>query len=145
MTTSHQKEQAERRAYAGSTTEVTDYRDRAVNDIALEAQGRHSAAAKASVTGTQASVQVPRQPPGSPWSGDVPESIEPPLGYAIDDLEVTGTPAEIAESLREAASLPSGAADEATEVDFHSASGAQAPPVVLSPAGGAFLRRGRRL
>jgi hypothetical protein len=44
--------------------------------------------------------KYPAQPPTSPWAGD-PAGIEPPLGVAIDDQEVTGTPTEVAKSLRE--------------------------------------------
>jgi hypothetical protein len=40
---------------------------------------------------------VPRQPANSPWHAD-PTGVEPPLGYAIDDQEPTGTAAEIAAS-----------------------------------------------
>jgi hypothetical protein len=44
--------------------------------------------------------KYPAQPPTSPWAGD-PAGIEPPLGVAIDEQETTGTPAEVAKSLRE--------------------------------------------
>ena len=139
MTTSHRKEQAERLALAGSTTGMT-YHSRAITGLDLERSGRH--AQHATVTGSKPAVAYPRQPSGSPWAGEVPESIEPPLGNAIDSQECTGEVFEVAASV----AIPSGdAADEATEFDDHSASGAEAPPVVLSPAGGASLRRGRKL
>ena len=41
MTTSHQKEQAERIAYAGSTTGMT-YHSRAITGLDLERSGRHA-------------------------------------------------------------------------------------------------------
>jgi hypothetical protein len=142
-------ERRERRELIGSTGTETfqSYRDRAFADMALEAHGRHAAAAKAEVTGRTRIPQYPRMPEGSPWAGDLVPPEEA-LGWSVEAQEPTGNYHEIAESLREAASLaiPSGdAADEATEVDDHSASGAEAPPVVLSPAGGASLRRGRKL
>lgn len=141
MTTSAKEEQKLRRALVGSTGSTTfnTYGDRAEADLQLENQGRHAAAAKASVTGAKASVQYPRQPSTSPWHSDIVPP-EPSLGYAIDAQECVGEVFEIA------ASLPSGAADEATEVDFHSASGAQAPADgLVSRTAGASLRRGRKL
>lgn len=45
-------------------------------------------------------LHYPAQPASSPWSGD-PTGIEPPLGVAIDEMEPTGTAAEVAKSLRE--------------------------------------------
>jgi hypothetical protein len=47
------------------------------------------------------SLAVPMLPPTSPWSGATGPGTEPPLGYAIDDVEPCGTAAEIAKSLRE--------------------------------------------
>jgi hypothetical protein len=44
------------------------------------------------------SLDMPRLPASSPWSSS--GGTEPPLGYRIDDLEPTGTPAEVAESMR---------------------------------------------
>jgi hypothetical protein len=137
-------EQADRRRHAGSTTEVTNYRDWAVAAHDLENRGRH-ATKGATVTGSARVPQVPRQPEGSPWAGDLVPPEEA-LGWSVEAQEPTGNYHEIAESLREAASLPSGAADEATEVDFHSASGAQAPADgLVSRAAGASLRPGRKL
>jgi hypothetical protein len=49
------------------------------------------------------SLAVPMLPPTSPWSGATGPGTEPPLGYAIDDVEPCGTAAEIAKSLRERA------------------------------------------
>jgi hypothetical protein len=101
MTTTHQKEQAERKSLAGSTgtTTFNTYRDRAEADLQLENQGRHSAAAKASVTGSARVPQVPRMPEGSPWAGDLVPPEEP-THYDINALEPNGTPAEIEASLR---------------------------------------------
>lgn len=141
MTTSHQKEQAERRAYAGSTTGMT-YHSRAITGLDLERSGRH--AQHATVTGTKPAVAYPRMPEGSPWHSDqVPP--EPPLGYAIDAQECVGEQFEIA------ASLPLEAA-EAREEDGHSTSAARAPTsgmshreVGVTPSPEPGLRRGRRL
>jgi hypothetical protein len=146
MTRAADEERKLRKALAGSTTTQTFF-SRAEAEIILQSQGRHAAAAKAQVNGAEASVRYPRLPTDNPFTSDI-SGVEPPTGIDINWQEPNGTPVEIAESLREAASLaiPSrDAADEATEVDDHSASGAEAPPVVLSPAGGASLRRGRKL
>jgi hypothetical protein len=146
-------EMKERKALAGSSTEVTSYRDRAVNDIALEAQGRHSAAAKATVTGSARVPQVPRQPEGSPWAGDLVPPEEP-THYDINALEPNGTPAEIEASLREAslsvASLPPDG-DVATARTTPPAGAKEASAVSTSAADASTsssepgLRRGRRL
>ena len=91
MTTSHQKEQAERIAYAGSTTGMT-YHSRAITSLDLERSGRH--AQHAVVTGTKPAVAYPRMPEGNPWHSDnVPP--EESLGYEINSQEPNGTPAEV--------------------------------------------------
>jgi hypothetical protein len=46
-------------------------------------------------------LHYPAQPTSSPWGSPIGPGTEPPLGYAIDDVEPCGTPAEIAKSLRE--------------------------------------------
>ena len=121
-------EMKERKALVGSTTEVTNYRDRAVNDIALEAQGRHSAAAKATVTGSARVPQVPRMPEGSPWAGDLVPP-EGPLGYSVqDDVEPTGNYHEVAASVL---AFPSDA-DASAGVDDHSDPGDPAPTSGMS-------------
>ena len=126
MTKSADEERKLRKALVGSSTEVTNYRDRAVNDIALEAQGRHSAAAKATVTGA---ARVPLYPAASgPWNDPVQVPQEPSLGYAIDSQEPTGEPFEIAASVL---AFPSDA-DASAGVDDHSDPGDPAPTSGMS-------------
>jgi Primase C terminal 2 (PriCT-2) len=134
-------EQRERRELSGSTTTST-FHQRAIADLALEDQGRHTQGAV--VTGAARVPQVPRMPEGSPWSGSIPEGVEPSLGYAINDLEVTGTPQEVLESLAapQASYLPPEGA-EAREVDPQCAASDSVSPLVES--GVPFLRRARRL
>jgi hypothetical protein len=114
LTTSHQKDQAERKSLAGSTIGMTLH-SQAITQIELEGQGRHAAAAKASVVGAERVPLYPRQGPDSPWSSDI-SGVEPPFGIDVSFVEPVGTPAEVEESLRVVASLlPSGAAaNEAT-------------------------------
>jgi hypothetical protein len=147
MTTSHRKEQAERLALAGSTTGMT-YHSRAITGLDLERSGRH--AQHATVTGSKPAVAYPRQPSGSPWAGEVPESIEPPLGNAIDSQECTGEVFEVAASV----AIPSSDAVPAREdvdatpprsaapvEDLVSSSTGVTPNVIAEPG----LRRGRKL
>jgi hypothetical protein len=129
---SAQEEQRERKALAGSTTEVTTYRDRAIADIGLEQSGRHST--KARVVG---SVRVPQYPAASgPWNDPVQVPPEPPLGYAINAQESVGEVFEVLESLA------------AQPTDSLTSGGAAAPSALLPLAAeGApsLLRRARRL
>jgi hypothetical protein len=144
MTTSHQKEQAERRSLVGSTTGMT-FHSRASVDLELESTGRHALAPKPTVTGSARVPQVPRMPEGSPWADDLVPPEEA-LGWSVEAQEPTGNYHEIAESLREAASsLPQDGSVEAAREVSQSASQRAAPDVVLSPASGALLRRGRKL
>jgi hypothetical protein len=86
MTKSADEERKLRKALVGSSTEVTSYRDWAVNDIALEAQGRH--ATKSTVVGAKA---VPLYPAASgPWNDPVQVPDEPPLGWSVDSQECVG-------------------------------------------------------
>ena len=144
MTTSHQKEQAERLALAGSTTGMT-YHSRAITGLELERSGRH--AQSATITGTKA---VPQYPAASgPWNDPVQVPDEPPLGYSVqDDLEPTGTPVEIAASV----AIPSNDAASAREVDATPppraapTSGSMSPREVgVTPSPEPGLRRGRKL
>ena len=108
------------------------YRDRAEAAIALEAQGRHAAAAKATVTGTQASVRYPRLPADNPFTTDI-SGVEPPTGIDINWQEPNGNYHEIEASLAAQPTVVSLTPDGSAEVapaDFHS-SGAQAPSVLL--------------
>ena len=92
-------EMKERKSLAGSTGTVTynTYAGRAAADIGLEAQGRHAAAAKATVTG---SARVPLYPAASgPWNDPVQVPPEPSLGYEINAQEAVGEPFEIAASV----------------------------------------------
>jgi hypothetical protein len=140
-------EMKERKALAGSSTQVTNYRDWAEADIGLQSQGRHAAAAKATVTG---SARVPLYPAASgPWNDPVQVPDEPPLGYSVqDDLEPTGTPVEIAASV----AIPSNDAASAREVDATPppraapTSGSMSPREVgVTPSPEPGLRRGRKL
>jgi hypothetical protein len=92
-------EQRERRELARSTG-ATTYHARAAADIALLGQGRHTQGAV--VTGSVRVPQVPRQPEGSPWSGDLVPPEEP-LGWSVEAQEPVGEPHEIAASLAAAA------------------------------------------
>jgi hypothetical protein len=133
--TSHQKEQRERRELSGSNT-TTTYHSRAAAELQLEQGQSGRFLEKAAVTGAKAVPQWPRMPEGSPWAGEPAEGIEPSLGYAINDLEVTGTPQEILESLA------------AQPTDSLTSGGAAAPSALLPLAAeGApsLLRRARRL
>ena len=132
MTTSHQKEQAERKRLAGSTGQVTNYRDWAVNDIGLQSQGRHAAAAKATVTGSARVPQVPRMPEGSPWAGDLVPPEEA-LGWSVEAQEPTGNYHEIEQSLLATSSIPLADVARATGVDIHSALGAAPDSGLVSP------------
>ena len=138
-------EMKERRRHAGSTTQVTNYRDRAVNDLALEARGRH--ATKSNVVGAE---RVPLYPAASgPWNDPVQVPDEPPLGYAIDSQEPVGEVFEIEASLREAspsvASLPPDG-DVATARTTPSAGAKEASAVSTSAADASnFIRRARKL
>jgi hypothetical protein len=149
MTTSHQKEQAERLALAGSTTGMT-YHSRAITGLELERSGRH--AQSATITGTKA---VPQYPAASgPWNDPVQVPDEPPLSYSVEDLEVTGNYHEVEASSREAspsvASLPPDG-DVATASAIPSPGALGVPAVSTSAAGTSTsssdpgLRRGRRL
>jgi hypothetical protein len=136
-------EQRERRELLGSTTTQT-YFSRATADLALEDQGRFAKGVE--VTGSKPAVPYPRQPPASPWSGDIPEGVEPPLGYAINDQEPTGEPFEIVAS---SVLSPDGVATAAPEEGGHSASARPAPsalrPLAADGATPAGLLRGRKL
>jgi hypothetical protein len=161
MTKSSDIEQKERRALAGSTTTVTTYRDRAIADLGLEAQGRFAKGVE--VTGSKPAVVYPRMPEGSPWHSDMVPP-EPSLGYAIDAQEAVGEPGEIEASVNAALSPLHGTGENAAEVAteevippqalsvvgvLSSAEGAPAPTAKLVPlaAVGATLqlRRGRKL
>jgi hypothetical protein len=140
-------EQADRRKLVGSTTTQTFF-SRAEAELALEAQGRHANAAKASISGAEASVRYPRQPASSPWSSDI-SGVEPPLGVDLSYVEPCGTPQEVEESLRVAASFVSpGDAALAAPEDGHLASVRAAPDCATplgSQSGVPSLIRGRRL
>jgi hypothetical protein len=138
-------EMKERKALAGSTTGFT-YHSRAITGLDLERSGRH--AQHATVTGAKASVQYPRQPTTSPWSGEIPESIEPPLGYAIDSQESVGEPAEIEESLSRLAASSVLSPENAEAARLGPLPSARPVPSGVSPSSsdGTFpLIRGRRL
>jgi hypothetical protein len=149
MSTSAQEEQKLRRALAGSNT-TTTYHSWAGAHLELERSGRHAAASKATVTGTEASVRYPRLPENNPFTTDI-SGVEPPLGYAINDLEVNGTPAEIEESISRLAAQPivppDGSAEEGVVGLPHDDAPAPDCAIPLGSQSGAnsLLRRGRKL
>jgi hypothetical protein len=142
MTTSHQKEQAERRAYVGSNT-TTTYHQRAMAEIGLETQAQGRFSSKPSVTGSERVPQVPRMPATSPWAADIVPPEEA-LGWSVEAQEVTGNYHEVEASLAapQASCLPPEGA-EAREVDPQCAAPDCATPLG-SQSGVPFLR-GRRL
>jgi hypothetical protein len=143
MTTSYQKEQAERASLAGSSTGMT-YHSRAITGLDLERSGRH--AQHATVIGSKPAVAYPRLPENNPFTTDI-SGVEPPLGYEINAQEVNGTPQEVEQSLIAASVRFPSDADEAREVDA-------TPPLRAAPTSGSLspqevgvpsLIRGRRL
>ena len=99
MALSKEQEQAERRKLAGSTTSISkDNPPSTLHSLAnLDNSLGGRFAVGGAVSGEEELVRYPRQPEGSPWSG--PQvGVEPPLGYAIDELEPTGTFEEIQRS-----------------------------------------------
>jgi hypothetical protein len=154
---SAQEEQRERKALVGSTT-TTTYHSRAMAELQLEQGQAGRFTDKASVTGAEPFVKYPRMPEGSPWHADIVPP-EPGLGYAINDLEVTGEPHELAASIVQLpegddaaatdvglVSPPSGAEDGTTVVS--SSGDVQALPALIPLAAGRAtltLRRGRKL
>jgi hypothetical protein len=157
MTTSAKEEQKLRKSLAGSTGSMTynTYRDRAEAAIALEAQGRHAAAAKATVTGSARVPQVPRMPEGSPWAGDLVPPEEA-LGWSVEAQEPTGNYHEIEESLAASSAFHSLGAEDAEAARLGPLPSARpVPSGVSSPSSSdgtnsnviaePGLRRGRKL
>jgi hypothetical protein len=87
--------QAERREVLKNDRQAQTYFERAQETIGEEMGGRFKHLGSASVTGVP---QYPQQPPNSVWSGDVVPP-EPPLGFDINSMVPTGTPAEVAASI----------------------------------------------
>jgi hypothetical protein len=87
--------QKEKRQVMGDDRASTYYQQ-AIADAGVEL-GRFKHLRNASVTG--ATVQVPKLPSSSPWSSD-PVPNEEPLGFSVDQLEPTGTNAEIEQSVQ---------------------------------------------
>jgi hypothetical protein len=147
MTTSHQKEQAERRALAGSTATMS-YHTRAAAELQLEQGNAGRWTDKAALSGREPFVKYPAMPEGSPWAGDL-SGVEPPLGYAIEAQEVTGEPHEVAASLNTALPNHDGEVVAATAEGSPSSpsAGAREASVVACLAADAshFFNRGRKL
>lgn len=97
---SHQREQKERREVLRQDqlrpgdSEPTTFSALAGLDTSLG--GRFAPGGY--VGGSERTTDYPRLPEGSPWAGD-PVGLEPSLGYSVDDLEPTGTAAEVERSL----------------------------------------------
>jgi hypothetical protein len=148
MTTSASEKRKLRQALAGSSTTMTfnTYRDRAISDLDLENHGRHAKGAE--VIGAKAAVRYPRLPENNPFTTDI-SGVEPPTGIDINWQEPNGTPAEIAESLREASSvlLVSGADDAVATASTIPSFGAKQASAVSTSAADAsnFIRRARKL
>jgi hypothetical protein len=98
---SKEREMADRRRLAGSTTTIT--RDNppttfhALANLDNSLGGRF--ATGGDVSGSEELVRYPRQSPNSPWSSSSRVPDEPPLGYAIDSVDnIVGEPFEVAAS-----------------------------------------------
>ena len=48
--------------------------------------GRFAKLTPATITGSTSSPQYPSLPASSPWSNGFDENVEPPLGYAVDEM-----------------------------------------------------------
>jgi hypothetical protein len=51
-----------------------------------DAGGRYAKLTPATITGVTPTAQYPQLPPSSPWSNGFDENVEPPLGYAVDEM-----------------------------------------------------------
>jgi hypothetical protein len=98
--------QAEKREVLRDT-----YLTRAQSDADLTSQGRFKKEIATRVTGVPV---YPSLPASSPWSSGFDQNVEPPLGFAIDEMPAVGTPNEIQSS--EPVPIPLVAASP-TEVD----------------------------
>ena len=78
------------------------------NSEANAAHDRFAQINKATVTGSQPSVQYPKLPEASPWHSN-PVPPEPSLGYPVDEVPIVGEEFEVRASLERAAQtgLPS--------------------------------------
>jgi hypothetical protein len=76
------------------------YLSRAEADADLTSQGRFKKETTTRVTGVPT---YPSLPASSPWSEGFDQSVEPALGFAVDEMPATGTPAEVQSSLDAAA------------------------------------------
>jgi hypothetical protein len=72
------------------------YLSRAQADADLTAQGRFKKETATRVTGVPT---YPSMPPSSPWSSGFDQNVEPPLGFAVDEMPAVGTENEIQASL----------------------------------------------
>ncbi len=81
----------------------TTYHAQAQVDLKLDDEGRF-ANKDSAVTGAGAVPQYPRA--AGPCADPVRVPDEPPLGYAINDQEPTGTPVEVERSLAKLAASP---------------------------------------
>lgn len=105
--TSKADEMKERRALAGSTTDVTTYHQ--LHNLDTSLGGRFSVGGE--VTGSSPITRYPAA--SAPWSG--PQvGLEEPLGYSVEDQEPTGTFEEIQASRASGASRLSSFPDDAT-------------------------------
>jgi hypothetical protein len=137
---SHHKEQAERRDVLRNEQklrpgdhEPTTFSALAGLDTSLD--GRFAPGGY--VSGSEQATEYPRLPEASPWSGSVDPGVEQPLGVSIDQLEPTGTAAEIEHSLAQVAAPAASFGSPPAEVlTASSASERMGAVPSLSPSGG---------
>lgn len=91
--TSKADEMKDKQDLAGSTSAMTFHRAAQIQLGLESAGGRFGATAQVIGSVADAGSQYPRLPSNSPSASD-PVPDEPPTGYEIDALEVTGNPGE---------------------------------------------------
>jgi hypothetical protein len=73
-----------------------------------ETGGRFAARGKPMMVGSEQMVRYPQLPASSPWAGPDPVPVEPPTGYAIDEM-VPLEPASLAQAPGGSPDAPSSA------------------------------------
>ena len=64
-----------------------------------DAGGRYAKLTSSNVIGSKPTPQYPPLPASSPWASGFDVNVEPPLGYAVDEMPAVGTQAEIEPAL----------------------------------------------
>ena len=80
-----------------------------------DAGGRFTKLTPATITGSTPAAQYPSLPASSPWSNGFDENVEPPLGYAVDEMPAQETQSTLAPNLAAEVASPPGAGDRAKE------------------------------